>query len=255
MIDKKSRIPFYLQVEEDLLKKIEDGIYKEEQKIPSEEELCNYYDVSRPTIRQSIKELLNEGRLIIKKGKGTFVVKKKFESLLIYSIPSFYDELMQKKIPFKDKIISSEIIKPTIEIAKILKIKTSDYVIHHNRIRYTNGEPLYNTRSYIIKKFCPNLINEKIENHSLLHLLEDKYKLDFHIIRRYLQPILATTELSKLLDIITNTPIHYLETIILDKNETPFAYFKDYFRNDKSVFTFEIRKNKETVTSKSTKIP
>jgi len=245
LINKKSQIPFYIQIKEDILKKIEGGVYKEEQRIPSEEELLNYYDVSRPTIRQSIRELLNEGKLLIKKGKGTFVAKNIFESLYIYTVPSFYDELIQKNIAFKDKIISSKIIKPPDEIAKILKIKTTDNVTYHNRIRYTNSEPLYNSRSYIIEKFCPDLINEKIENRSLLHLLEDKYNLNFHIIRRCLQPISSTKELSNLLEIVINTPIHYCETIVLDKNENPFAYFKDYFRSDKSKFTFEIRKKEK----------
>jgi len=243
MINKNSQIPFYLQVRDDILKKIEDGIFKNEEKIPSEEELCSIYDVSRPTIRQAIRELLNDGKLIIKKGKGTFVIKKKFESLLVDKIVSFADELMQKKIPFKDSIIEFKIIKPSTEIAGILEINTEEDVIYYNRIRSIENEPLYNTKGFIINKICPNFINEKIENQSVLNLLESKYNLDFFIIKRYLQPILATMALANLLEIGENTPIHFLETIIYDSDIKPFIYCKDYFRGDKSKFTFKIRKN------------
>ena len=126
MINKNNQVPFYLQVKEDILKNIENGTFKNEERIPSEEVLCSIYDVSRPTVRQAIKNLLNDGKLIIKKGKGTFVIKQKFESSYVYKIASFADELLQKKIPFKDEIIDFKIIKPSYEIANILEITAEE---------------------------------------------------------------------------------------------------------------------------------
>jgi GntR family transcriptional regulator len=250
MINKNSQIPYYLQVRENLLKKIDDGVFKPEEKIPSEEELCKYYNVSRPTIRQAIKELINDGKLIIKKGKGTYAIKQKFESLLIDKIVSFADELKQNKIPFNDNIIEFKIIKPNNEIANILEISPDSDVIYYNRIRSIENEPLYNTRGFIIRDLCPGFINEKIENQSVFYLLEHEYNLDFYRIKRYLQPISTGIEESKLLEISVGIPIHYLETIIYDKNSKPIGYFKDYFRGDKSKFTFEIRKGSSPGFSK-----
>ena len=242
MINKNSQIPFYLQIREDILVKIDNGVFKPEEKIPSEEELCKYYNVSRPTIRQAIKELINDGKLIIKKGKGTYSIKQKFESLLIDKIASFADELKQNKIPFNDNIIEFKIIKPNDEIANILEISSESDVIYYNRVRSIENEPLYNTRGFIVRDLCPSFINEKIENQSVFYLLEHKYNLDFYRIKRYLQPISTGIEQSKLLEINVGIPIHFLETIIYDKNSKPIGYFKDYFRGDKSKFTFEIRK-------------
>ena len=73
MVDKKSNIPYYIQIKEDLLEKINSGFYKTGKKIPTEIELSNIYEVSRITIREAIKELINENRIEVFKGRGMYV--------------------------------------------------------------------------------------------------------------------------------------------------------------------------------------
>lgn len=50
-----------------------------EVKILSERELCKVYNVSRPTVRKSLDELVSEGMLIIRKGQGTFTNPRMFK--------------------------------------------------------------------------------------------------------------------------------------------------------------------------------
>ncbi len=50
-----------------------------EVKILSERELCKIYNVSRPTVRKSLDELVSEGMLIIRKGQGTFTNPRMFK--------------------------------------------------------------------------------------------------------------------------------------------------------------------------------
>ena len=53
----------YDKVRENLLSKIKDGTYPEGQTIPSELELAQIYGVSRPTVRQALQLLADEGYL------------------------------------------------------------------------------------------------------------------------------------------------------------------------------------------------
>src|SRR5690606_12406951 len=73
----KDAAPLYIQIKNDLKKKIEDGYWKPGDKITSEIELCNYYDVSRITVREAINELVWENYLVRKRAKGTFVLSEK----------------------------------------------------------------------------------------------------------------------------------------------------------------------------------
>ncbi|ODA44623.1 Transcriptional regulator, GntR family [Thermodesulfovibrio sp. N1] len=66
----------YLKLYEILKMKIEKGEWTVGIQIPTEEQLCKNYDVSRATVRNAISELVREGYLKRIQGKGTFVVKK-----------------------------------------------------------------------------------------------------------------------------------------------------------------------------------
>lgn len=75
-MDYKPSIPVYIQIKEDIINKIRLGIWKENEKIPSELKLMEEYGVGRGTVREAIKLIIDEGYLYIKKGIGTFVAQK-----------------------------------------------------------------------------------------------------------------------------------------------------------------------------------
>ena len=61
VIDKKIKVPLHYQIYLDLLKKIQNGLLKPGERIPSEPELERIYDVSRVTVRGAIEMLAREG--------------------------------------------------------------------------------------------------------------------------------------------------------------------------------------------------
>lgn len=65
--------PFYRQLVDAILEKIQSGIYADGQMLPSERLLCLQYNVSRQTIRNTLKLLAAQGWIISKPGKGTSV--------------------------------------------------------------------------------------------------------------------------------------------------------------------------------------
>ncbi len=69
--------PLYLQVKEILLQRIDEGVYPQEELIPSESGLAREFGTSISTIRQAISMLSAEGMLIKKQGKGTYVSHRK----------------------------------------------------------------------------------------------------------------------------------------------------------------------------------
>jgi GntR family transcriptional regulator len=73
VVDRSTGVPIYRQVADDLRAKIESGEYPAGDALPSETDLMSIYDVSRPTLREAIKLLRGEGRLISEHGRGVFV--------------------------------------------------------------------------------------------------------------------------------------------------------------------------------------
>lgn len=77
MIKKDSHIPIYYQIETEIKKLAETKDLKPGDLIPSEREFAEKYEVSRMTVRQAVNNLVNEGILVRRWGKGTFIAEPK----------------------------------------------------------------------------------------------------------------------------------------------------------------------------------
>ncbi|MFD8496358.1 GntR family transcriptional regulator, partial [Amycolatopsis sp. NPDC059657] len=73
MVDRRSGVPAFRQVAADLREKITTGVYAPGARLPSERELVDTYDVSRPTIRDAVNILRAEGIVISEHSRGVFV--------------------------------------------------------------------------------------------------------------------------------------------------------------------------------------
>ena len=69
--------PLYRQLMARIRDDVSSGVYPAESQIPSEQEMCARYGVSRVTVRRAISELTDEGILRKQQGKGTFVCTPK----------------------------------------------------------------------------------------------------------------------------------------------------------------------------------
>jgi len=74
MIDKKSMVPVYFQIMEDLKSKMRSGTITVSMKIPSESEMVSMYGVGRLTIRNALTKLAAEGLIKTIKGKGSYCI-------------------------------------------------------------------------------------------------------------------------------------------------------------------------------------
>jgi multiple sugar transport system substrate-binding protein len=72
-IDKSVPIPLYYQLKELIKKKIESGEFKPGDRLPTEQELCEMFGISRTPVRQALTELTHEGILYRRPALGTFI--------------------------------------------------------------------------------------------------------------------------------------------------------------------------------------
>jgi DNA-binding LacI/PurR family transcriptional regulator len=79
IIDRNSPIPQYFQLQTWLIEQIEQGVFKPDDKIPTEAELSQVTGLARATIRQAIQNLVNMGYLNRRRRLGTFVLKRRVD--------------------------------------------------------------------------------------------------------------------------------------------------------------------------------
>lgn len=74
MLQRNGDVPLYLQVKDQLLKRILDGDYPPGASLPAEPDLCEQFGVSRGTVRQALGVLERDGFVSREQGRGTFVL-------------------------------------------------------------------------------------------------------------------------------------------------------------------------------------
>ncbi len=72
-IDRSSSEPLHAQLKELIQETIASGRLQPGDKLPTEQELCRHFGVSRTPVRQALLELVQEGLLVRIPGRGTFV--------------------------------------------------------------------------------------------------------------------------------------------------------------------------------------
>ncbi|HET92104.1 MAG TPA: GntR family transcriptional regulator [Chloroflexi bacterium] len=71
-----SKSPLHIQVQQHLLSLIEDGTYSPGDQFPSEVTLADQLGISRPTLREALQRLEQEGVIVRRHGVGTFVATR-----------------------------------------------------------------------------------------------------------------------------------------------------------------------------------
>src|SRR5699024_5001884 len=72
-------VPAYIRIHDAIKKQIDDGFWEIGQRLPSERDLADEYEVSRMTLRQAITLLVEEGILERRVGSGTYVASHRVQ--------------------------------------------------------------------------------------------------------------------------------------------------------------------------------
>src|SRR5215475_3452313 len=83
--------PLYLQLVRALKDEIVKGVYPVGSQLPTEEELCGRFSVSRYTVREALRRLRDERLVASRRGAGTVVVPPSASDSYTHEVTSFED--------------------------------------------------------------------------------------------------------------------------------------------------------------------
>ncbi|WP_173297636.1 GntR family transcriptional regulator [Thermanaeromonas sp. C210] len=236
------RIPLYYQLMQVLLQEIEEGRYQPGDLFPSENELCERFSVSRPTVRQAINELVREGLLHRVRGKGTFVSEPKIQQDFFQRLVSFTEEMEQKGLSATTQVLELEVVPASKTVAAFLSLAHEEPVYRLERLRRVEGTPIVVVTTFVPQKYCPNLHEHDLNNNSLYRTLESRYGIRVCRARRILEVIAATEELAKLLETEVGAPLQLSKSVGWDQYNRAVEFSIARYRGDRSQFIIELRR-------------
>jgi GntR family transcriptional regulator len=214
-MDKVENTPFYEQLKIFFIEEIESGKLKTGDKLPSEREIAERFNVSRMTARHALSILEREGFVERIVGAGTFVTNKRIQMDFI-TFSSFTNVLLSKGLVPLTQILETrrEIAKATV--AKALGINNDEEVVIIKRLRFANGIPISIQVSHIPYKYCKDIEQYIKDNVSLYDVLEDHYGIKLVKTKQFMRVSLSDENESRLLNIRKESPCIYFEETTSD---------------------------------------
>ncbi len=232
MIDSTSRVPLHVQLERVLREKVHS--LNPGDRLPTEKELKEQFNVSGSTVRQALQSLVNEGLVYRKVAKGTFVaprhIREELSELLGFS-------QMARSMGFEPggKLIEAGFVSAPDEVAAQILLPPGTEVSKIVRVRYANSQPVCVETTYLRKHIGALLLGEDLEAAAYYPLLEEKYHIILVAARETIGAAAATAREAELLGIPKHSPVLTVERVTYTSEEVPseiayHAYRADLYR-------------------------
>ena len=214
--------PLYIQLKNELLEKIKSEVWQEKDQIPTELELMEIHHLGRDTVRKAVSILVQEGYLIKKRGKGTFVAKTQF-SIGFEPLISLRYALRMKGLEETNVVLDQFVGSQPIEIlerARMPRLKESVRIL---RLRVVEGRPLAMEESV----FSADGINLEEVNplESISRFLLQQWGNQIDRIEQIMTPKNPTKDEREQLELTGNSQVLALERwIYVKEKECPISY-------------------------------
>ncbi len=239
MLDTRSPLPLYYQLKAYIQEQITSGVWKPGERIPSESEIGDEFNISRTTTRQAIGELVNEGFLNRKHGVGTFVALPRIEKR-ITKLTGFTQDMRARGLKPSSRVLERKTAYATAFVARQLCISENAPVILINRLRLADDEPMGIDIVYYPYDRFSGLLEEDLVDKSLYELLQARYNTVPTRSEMSLSSVACIPDYARHLKVPRNSPILQIERTTYDQGDKPFEQVLAVYRGDRYVFHTEL---------------
>jgi GntR family transcriptional regulator len=237
------KIPLYVQLEQMIKTKILTGGFSLGERIPTETELCRTYGVSKITVRQAILNLVNEGLLTRKQGKGTFTRKEAVvREASTFKFSGNINDFIQDGLKMKEvKILDLERLKAPAKVAQLLNLQDGEEVVQVRRIRNRANQPVSYIRNYLPAEIGRHIEKNDFLRYSMLQILRDRLGIPISNGIQYIEAIVADYEVASALSVNIFSPVLYSELVMFGRDGKPVEFAQHFFRPDQFRYTIELK--------------
>lgn len=221
-VDRGSKEKLYVQVYTIFLGKIESGEWADGSQIPSEDELCRIYHVSKVTVREAIQELVREGYLRRQQGRGTFVTHTMPHAGILMRAWLSERDLFGEEVNVRKEIVKREVRESSDEIKKVLM---TDEKIHYILSRIVVDDESFAEEFFMPRFIMPDLDAKKLSGRSMYDLIEERgAKKIFRISQTAEIAPICEVDVARVIGMNEGTAALLLRRIMTSAEGIPVAY-------------------------------
>lgn len=232
-LDRSGPIPLYFQLSERLERGIREGVLPPGARLENEISIAKRLNVSRPTVRRAIQDVVDKGLLVRRRGIGTQVVQSYIPRAV--ELTSLYDDLKSADLNPTSKVLEHRLIEADSSIAEKLGVCVGDEVLFIRRVRSTGDTPVA-----ILKNHLPPAFNditlEELEGGGMYDALRQR-GVNLKIANQRIGARRAVCDESRLLGVDDGGPLLTVERVALDNSGQVIELGNHCYRPD--MYDFE----------------
>jgi GntR family transcriptional regulator len=239
-IDRRSPVPFYFQLRQLIRDEIAAGRWEPGERIPSENELCRHFGVSRTTVRQALSELESEGLLHKEKGRGSFVAEPRSSSWFLQSSHGFHDEATRAGRTVTSRVLRRELEELPVWASQALELPAGSTGVTLERVRFVDGELVMYVVSHLVEDLAETVLETELEHGSLYGALLAQRGVEVSGGRRVVEATTARDELAEVLEIEPGAPVLMVQAVSWDADLRPFECYRAWHRSDRTTIEVQV---------------
>ncbi|MBX3582740.1 MAG: GntR family transcriptional regulator [Rhizobiaceae bacterium] len=233
-IARESPEPYYQQLARIIEQDIRDGKYAVGERIPSETELCRLYDLSRSTVRETLRALEQQHLVKMVPRRGAYVSNPRTESWTLQVTQGFLETQSRSS----GRAIVTRVLRWGVEslpelAANALDLPVGSSGFHLERIRSMDGQPALHSINWMPEDVGSHLIGKRVlEGQQSLNEALSASGLTVHAARREVAAVAAPREVAHYLDLKEGSPLLRIDSVSRDASGRAFDFYRSHVRSD-----------------------
>ena len=214
LLNRESNTALYRQLKAWIQGELERGAWVRGAQLPSERALVAEYGVSRVTVRQALRELVQEGLLESVPGKGFFVAER--PSFSLHGLVSLSALAREREMTALSRVLEARKLAATAALARQLEVPVGVPLLHIVRVRLLDGVPMSVQALWLPERRCRGLLDEDLEKISLFEVLRERFGIAFARAESAISARLVTPEEQRLLELEPGAAVLTIDQRTLD---------------------------------------
>ncbi|MCB1444364.1 MAG: GntR family transcriptional regulator [Rhizobiaceae bacterium] len=231
LIDRSSQTPLWVQLKNAIAERISRNLLIQDERLPSEQTMCEIFNVSRPVVRAALGGLADEGLVMKVPRRGIFVAKPRMETNFLTSNVSVHSDLEARGYKVTSQTFEFRRAEPDQDEQRVFSLPPNGTVVRVGRIYRSDGRPITHTLISLPGHKVPEMENLDIANQSIFQILKDNFGLVSQRAERWFTAEIASKEVATRLEVQEGHPLIAIESIAFDTNDAPLEYYRAYYNS------------------------
>jgi len=223
-------LPVYRQISEVLRQEIQ-NLFKAGDQLPPEADLAERFNVNRHTLRRAVDELVSDGLVVRRHGKGIYVLAPSID-YAIGSRTSFTETLEAKGVTTQSRVIRKQVVPARGGVAARLQLEEGAEVIFLETLREVDEKPFCVISHFLPLHAFPQVL-ESYDSGSLHAFLESHCVTKVQRTESLISAVMPGADDAVLLNMPRNLPVLRVKSLnVASDSQKPVEYVVTRFRGD-----------------------